>query len=51
MDAFEHARQHADVTDSVDAAQVALSVDYGLEMLLKAVLLGARRIDQGRKQQ
>ena len=39
MDAFEHARQHADVTDSVDAAQVALSVDYGLEMLLKAVLL------------
>lgn len=37
--AFEHAKQHADVASDLDAAQVILSLDFGVEMLLKAVLL------------
>ncbi len=39
MMALEHARQHATIAGDLDAAQVVLSLDYGLEMLLKAALL------------
>jgi hypothetical protein len=39
MMALEHARHHAMVSGELDAAQVVLSLDYALEMLLKAVLL------------
>lgn len=39
MMAFEHARLHSSVNDDMDAAQVVLSLDFGVEMLLKAVFL------------
>lgn len=37
--AFEHARLHSLLNNDMDAAQVVLSLDFGVEMLLKAVLL------------
>lgn len=37
--AFEHARQHSFINNDMDAAQVVLSLDFGVEMLLKAVFL------------
>lgn len=39
MMALEHARLHSSVNDDMDAAQVVLSLDFGVEMLLKAVFL------------
>jgi hypothetical protein len=36
---FEHALDHSFVEGELDAAQVILSLDFGVEMLLKAVLL------------
>lgn len=36
---FEHALQHSYIEGELDAAQVILSLDFGTEMLLKAVLL------------
>ncbi|MCP2242888.1 hypothetical protein [Lentzea aerocolonigenes] len=37
--AFEHAYGHSLAKDHADAVQVVLSLDFGIEMLLKAVLL------------
>lgn len=37
--AFEHARQHVNGDTELDAVQVILSLDYGVEMLLKAILM------------
>lgn len=39
LSAFEHAKQHVDADSALDAAQVVLSLDFGCEMLLKAILL------------
>jgi hypothetical protein len=36
---FDHALSHSHVDGEMDAAQVILSLDFGLEMLFKAVLL------------
>ena len=36
---FEHALKHSRIEGELDAAQVILSLDFGTEMLLKAVLL------------
>src|SRR5690348_14776162 len=40
--AFRHARQHVDEVGELHAAQVVLSLDFGIEMLLKAALLERR---------
>lgn len=36
---MSHAAKHSSINDESDAIQVVLSLDYGIEMLLKAVLL------------